>query len=460
MKTLKIFLRVTVALAICFSAALAKSSTPMQFGSVLVTYGKIKTDVAEIATFIPEAKMLFVVGEGNAMEIIDLTDAKLPVRKSTFPLEGEATSVTSYDNLIAASLLAKPDWDIGSVELMKLESGSVRKIVSVKTCYHPDMLTFTPDGKKILVACEGEQGDSKVDLTGAVGIIDLQKGLDKPEVSVIPFEDPSIEPEYITVSKDSKIAWVSLQENNALARVNIDGKSIDAIYDLGYVDHSKPGFALDAVKDKKIKIVNENMWGLRQPDGIKSFEVDGKHFVLTANEGAAVDNMESVYGLKGVLASAKAAGKTVRFGSRSISLFDGDNGKLLWDSGETFERVAADVAPEYFNWNSKKGKKKADSRSDDKGCEPENVTIGMLKDSNGRERRLVFAGLERMSGVAVFDFTDVNAPKLIDYLMDPEDRGPEGLLFISAEESPVAGTALLVVGYEYSKTLVVYQVKP
>lgn len=437
---------------------LVVSTSAFQKSDVLVPLSRTNLTSAEIATYVPEAKMLFVVGEANSMEVVDLTDAKHPVRKSAFSLDGEATSVTSHGNVLAASLLAEPDWEIGFVELMKFENGKVRKVTSVKTCYHPDMVTFTPDGKKILVACEGEQGDSKVDLPGAVAVIDLEKGLEKPEVSIIPFDDPSIEPEYITVSKDSKIAWVSLQENNALARIDVENHRLESIFDLGYVDHSKPGFGLDAVKDKKIKIVNENMWGLRQPDGIKAFEVAGKHYVLTANEGADVENMEAFYGLKGVSASAKKAGKTARFGSRSISLFDGDNGSLLWDSGETFERTFAEVAPEYFNWNSKKGKKSVDARSDDMGCEPENVTVGMVKDASDKERRLVFVGLERMSGVAVFDFTDVNAPKLIDYLMDPQDRGPEGMIFISAEESPLPGTALLVVGYEYSKTLVVYQV--
>jgi hypothetical protein len=114
------------------------------------------------------------------------------------------------------------------------------------------------------------------------------------------------------------------------------------------------------------------------------------------------------------------------------------------------------MAPDYFNWNSKKGKAKMDARSEDKGCEPENVTTGIVGD-----KRYAFVGLERTSGVAVFDITDVengNTPKLEDFYLDPKDRGPEGILFISAENSP-NGEPLLVVGYEYSKTLAVYSVK-
>ena len=146
------------------------------------------------------------------------------------------------------------------------------------------------------------------------------------------------------------------------------------------------------------------------------------------------------------------------FGSRSVSIFDGATGALIWDSGDMLERAIAKVAPDYFNWNAKKKKVKVDARSEDKGCEPENVTVGEVGG-----KRYAFVGLERTSGIAVFDITDVGkssnpSPKLVDYYLDPNDRGPEGLLFIPAGESP-NGTALLVVGYEYSKTLTIYQVK-
>jgi hypothetical protein len=146
------------------------------------------------------------------------------------------------------------------------------------------------------------------------------------------------------------------------------------------------------------------------------------------------------------------------FGSRSVSIFDGATGALVWDSGDMLERMIAKVAPDYFNWNAKKNKVKMDSRSEDKGCEPENVTVGEVAG-----KRYAFVGLERTSGIAVFDITDFGktsnpSPRLVDYYLDPSDRGPEGVLFIPAEKSP-NGTALLVVGYEYSKTLTIYTVK-
>ncbi|MCQ2101738.1 MAG: alkaline phosphatase [Fibrobacter sp.] len=453
-KTVHLLLGVLLAAGMGFAQT---DSAPFQKGNSLELVSRISLKTAEIAAFMPEVKKLFVVGDANAMEVVDLTDAKFPKSLPSFILDGEATSVTVHGNLIAASLLANPAWGEGSVEIMEFVDGNVRKVSTIKACFHPDMITFTPDGSKLLVACEGEPSEERMrDPFGAVGFVDMNR---PAAVTVLPFDDVTIEPEYITVSKDSRWAWVSLQENNALAKVDLLTNKIAGIFDLGFVDHSQKGFALDAVKDGKIDIKNEFMWGLRQPDGIKAFEEAGRHYVLTANEGEDCSDTQKTYGLKDVASLAKEKGVKLKFGSRSVSLFDGMTGKLLWDSGETFERVAAEVAPEYFNWNAKKGKKKADARSDDKGSEPENITVGYVRGPDGNERRLVFVGLERMSGIAVFDFTDIKSPKLIDYFMDPKDRGPEGLIFISAEESPIAGQPLLIVGYEYSKTLVVYAVK-
>jgi len=439
-----------------------KNDGPFQKSNVLKAVSRIELKSAEIAAYMPSVKKLFVVGESNTMEVVDLSNASAPVRLPSFALDGEATSVTVSGDLIAVSLLANPAWEEGFVELLKydvLDSVAPLKKLGVhKVCSQPDMLTFTPDGKKILVACEGEPSEDGIhDPFGGVAFLNVENPRD-PEISIFTFPDSTYEPEYIAVSEDSKYAWVSLQENNKLALVNVNTRNVEKIFDLGYVDHSKPGFGLDAIKDKKIRIENSFIRSLRQPDGIKAFSVGGIPYVVTANEGEDVKNFDP----KTICGDEEKC--KVMFGSRSISIFDGMNGNLIWDSGETLERTFAEVAPEYFNWNSKKDKKKIDARSDDKGCEPENVTVGYLKDSKGANRRLAFVGLERMSGVAVFDFTNVgkggSSPVLLDYFMDPLDRGPEGILFIDAEKSPIPGQPILVVGYEYSKSLVVYTMKP
>ncbi|MCQ2062737.1 MAG: alkaline phosphatase [Fibrobacter sp.] len=436
---------------LCTEALFAqKSAAPEQFqlGGVLEPLGKLPIKTAEISAYMPAKKMLFVVGGEKFLEQVDLSDPSNPRKVGEFPVPGNASSVTVHGNLLAVSVLSEPEWKLGHVQLMRFDD-SLEVVEQYKdVCTQPDMITFTPDGKTLLTACEGSPSNYfEANPIGAVGFISNASG--KPEdwknakVTVTEFTGKNakdIEPEYIAVSKDSKTAWVSLQENNAIAKVDVKAKKIKNTFSLGEVDHSKPGFGLDRVKDGKINIVNENIWSLRQPDGIATFADKGKNYVITANEGEELTTFESDH--------------PVIFGSRSISLFNGDTGELLWDSGDAFEQMIAKLAPEYFNWNSKKGKKKMDARSDAKGCEPENVTVGVV---NGR--RYAFVGLERQSGIAVFDFTDVNAPKLVDYILDTSDRGPEGVLFIDAADSPIPGQALLIVGYEYSKNLTVYKVK-
>ncbi len=435
---------------------------PFVKGDVLEEYSRIELKTAEIAAYMPAAKKLFVVGDENVMEVVDLSNPRKPNRKEAFLLDGEATSVTAHGNYVAVSLLANPDWERGFVELLEVSKGSIKKLGVYGVCYHPDMLTFTPDGKHILVACEGEPSeDMQHDPEGGIAVLDMDLiSQGKNPVITVPLFEAAFEPEYITVSPDSKTAWVSLQENNAIVRFDVANKYVDSIFYLGFVDHTQKGFAVDAIKDGKIRIENANIRSLRQPDGIKAFEVNGRTFVATANEG---DDMKKTDPRFKEMACGDDKNCKLMNGTRSISLFDGFTGELVWDSGEQLERTFAEVAPLYFNWNSKKGTVNIehsgdDSRSDDKGCEPENVTVG-----KAGNRLLGFVGLERMSGIATFDFTDVGVngkmPKLIGYYMDPKDRGPEGVLFIDAKNSPLKGTPLLVVGYEYSKTLVIYKVK-
>ncbi len=494
-----------------------------QKGNVLTPVATLQMAAPEISAYMPEKKLFFVVGGDKLIEMVSFADEKNPKVESRLQLDGPATSVTVHGDLVAVSITAEPDHGLGQVQMFRYAEGLIPVASAQRLCHLPDMVTFTPDGSRILVACEGTpSADYNEDPEGGVAILSVEhgaslndykltpkvldfKGLDSFALRKKGVRSPglhgfvrSIEPEYITVSKDSKWAWVSLQENNALAYVDIAAEKIVDVFPLGYVDHSKPGFGLDVKKDEKVKIKNYPIRGLRQPDGVASFAVGGKTLVLTANEGASVNDYKA-WTDEGTVTDLLADERLDRtvfnddvaphlkkftvsllercdqqgpdevpggkcpyvygFGTRSVSLFDGETGRLLWDSGEEMERAFGKLAPDYFNWNSKKDKVKMDSRSPKKGCEPENVTVGEV---NGK--RYAFVGLERSSGVAVFDLTGVDAsartaPKLVDLYFDPKDRGPEGLLFIPADKSPIYGQALLVVGYEFSKTLTVYRVK-
>lgn len=495
----------------CCCAFAADPSPVFHMGDFLNPLSSISMKTAEIAAYMPSLKKLFVVGDEPIMEVVSLDRPERPRTLGAMKLMGKGSSVTVFNDLIAVSEISKPEQDPGFVEIFQMVEDIPRKVGSYKVCAQPDMITFTPDGKTLLVACEGSPSkDLRVDPVGAIAIMKLGRlnskdslpvwtsilNLDRLDSNSLMAKGvrkagpnsfkQSIEPEYITVSKDSKTAWVSLQENNAIAKINIPAKKVAAVFPLGTVDHSQPGFGMDVRKNGTISIENVPVHGLRQPDGICAFYEKGKHYIVTANEGAPMEGFdgwsdvtnsltlfehnrldENIFDVPTLGALKTLAVSNVdrcglyygkcpyvhSFGTRSISIFDGSTGKLVWDSGDKIEQMLATVAPDYFNWNSKKGTVKMDARSDDKGCEPENVTVGTVGNL-----RVAFVGLERMSGIVVFDITNVNNPDIIDYYMDPKDRGPEGLLFIDAENSPIPGQALLVVGYEYSKTLTIYKV--
>ena len=490
----------------CFAKQNAQSAGPFQLGGVLKPLSTVSLKTAEISAFMPAKKVLFVVGEGKIVEVVDMKNPGLPKKIAETAIPGNASSVTVHGDVVAVSLLEDEEWKDGQVQVMRY-TDSLEVLGLYKVCSQPDMIKFTPDGKTLLVACEGSPStDFSEDPEGGVAILSVKDAskfeswaeaaldvvrfdkLDTAALKKAGVRSPgvkgfvrSLEPEYITVSEDSKWAWVSLQENNAIAKLDVPAKKIAKVFPLGYVDHSKPGFALDAVSNGQIEIKNYPLRGLRQPDGIASFTAGDRHFVLTANEGAPVNDYKAwtdvtaplMLSEKGLLDRTvftdslmaelkdlsvsnleKNGPYMYTFGSRSMSVFDGETGRLVWDSGEIFERTIAKIAPGYFNWNAKKNKFKMDKRSSDKGCEPENVTVGEVN-----RRRYAFVGLERTSGIAVFDITEPQSPRLADFYLDPLDRGPEGVLFIPAEESPIADQALLVVGYEYSKTLTIYTVK-
>ena len=490
----------------CYAKQNATSAGPFQLGGVLTPLSTLSMKTAEISAFMPAKKVLFVVGDAKIAEVVDLSNPGMPKKITEKQIPGNASSVTVFGDLVAVSMLEDDAWKDGQVQVMRY-TDSLEVVGLYKVCSQPDMIKFTPDGKNLLVACEGSPStDYSEDPEGGVAILSVAKAGDaelwkNAELTVARFDKldtaslkkagvrspgvkgfvRSLEPEYITVSDDSRWAWVSLQENNAIAKLDVSAKKIAKVFPLGYVDHSKSGSGLDAVSNGQIEIKNYPLRGLRQPDGIASFTAGDRHFVLTANEGAPVNDYKAwtdvtvpmMFAEQGrldrkvftdsLLAELKDLSVSnlekdgpymYTFGSRSMSVFDGETGRLVWDSGEIFERTIAKIAPGYFNWNAKKNKLKMDKRSSDKGCEPENVTVGEVN-----RRRYAFVGLERTSGVAVIDITEPQSPRLADFYLDPLDRGPEGVLFIPAEESPIADQALLVVGYEYSKTLTIYTVK-
>lgn len=234
-----------------------------------------------------------------------------------------------------------------------------------------------------------------------------------------------------------------------------------------------------------IKIQFEPVFGLYQPDAIASFSINGQTYLVTANEGDTRDydgfNEEIRVGdddylldptrfpnaaeLKdnanlGRLTATTADGdldgdgdydQIVIPGARSFSVWD-SSGNLVFDSGDQLEQITRQAVPSLFNSNGTA--ETFDSRSDNKGPEPEGVVVGTVNN-----RVYAFIGLERTGGVMVYEVTNPNQPQFIEYVSTEGDISPEGLAFIPASQSP-NGQSLLVVSNEVSGTVGVFEFTP
>lgn len=477
----------------------------------------------EIAAWDAETARLFSIdAENNRLLILDLSRPQNPREFASIALAaygGGVNSVAVRDGLVAVAVEADPKQQPGSVVFFDT-AGTFLSAVEVGAL--PDMVTFTPDGRYLLVANEGEPLDycavgADNDPEGSVSIIDLGDGaalVGQGDVrhatftAISPQElDPlvrlfgpaatvgqDLEPEYIAVSADSTTAWVTLQENNAVAVIDLASATVSAIAPLGLKDHSLARNSLDASnRDGAIRITTWPVHGMFLPDAIASFRFRGGDYLITANEGDAreyecFDEQARVGDLEldpvafpdaeslqenselGRLRVTTAQGDTDgdgdfdalwSFGARSIAIWSGA-GELLWDSGNELELITAGALPGLFN--SEGPGTDFDDRSDDKGPEPEGLAVGRF-----RGRTYAFVALERVGGLMVYDITEPRRPFFATYannlgsdgepVVGVADQAPEGVVFVPWAESP-NGRALVVVSHEGSGTVTVFAVLP
>ena len=512
-------------LPISVEASDSKSITLKQIGRYSAGASTVADEPrAEISAYDPASKRLFSINLNlRQLDVIDLSAPESPVLAQTVPLGGKPNSVAVRRGIVAVALEGAQKTDPGSVKFFDA-SGAFLNLLSVGAL--PDMLVFSPNGRWLLVANEGEpnsynQADS-VDPDGSVSVIDMRgdaTSLTQLDVRTagfsasIPQENPSsirvfgpnatitkdLEPEYITVSHDSKTAWVTLQENNAIAMLDIPSATFTKIVGLGFKDHLLIENKLDA-SDRDVPgssnsgIINIRNWpvlGMYQPDSIASYRVKGKTYLVMANEGDARDytgfSEEARVGALTLDGAAFAAQgfpdvttgpdglrnndnlgrltvtntlgntdgdtefeKLYVFGARSFSIRKAD-AELLYDSGDDLEQRTATLVPTTFNSNG--AVDTFDTRSDNKGPEPEGLAIGKVSD-----RTYAFIGLERTGGVMVYDISKPTAPTFVTYVnTTPTDLSPEGLIFIKKSHSP-NGRPLLVVSHEVSNTVTIFEV--
>ncbi|MEN2988562.1 choice-of-anchor I family protein [Tistrella sp. BH-R2-4] len=447
---------------------------------------------SEIVAYDKATNRVFVVGPNG----VDILDARTGVVLGGLDTSdfGGANSVSVKNGMVAVAIGAEDKTQPGTVMVFDTDGAEIGRYTVGSL---PDMVTFTPDGTRILVANEGEPEDyTQGDPEGSISVIDLATGTvqtagftqfndqaDALKADGVRIFGPGstvaqdIEPEYIAISADGQTAYATLQENNAIAIIDLSGETpvVTEIVPLGYKDHSLAGNEFDASdRDDGINIANHPVFGMYMPDTIASYAgQDGKTYLVIANEGDAREwadyaEEERVKDLTldptafpdaealqadddlGRLTVTRELGDTdgdgdydalYAYGGRSFSILD-DQGRMIFDSGAAIEKTIAARYPELWD----------DSRSDNKGPEPEGVTVGHYGAST-----LAFIGLERSSATMVFDITDPENVTFLDLIATEGDVSPEGLLYIAAGDA-ADGIAKLIVANEVSGTTTLYNI--
>ncbi len=531
----------------------------VQFHSASSTIYAINSAADEPTIEIIDASTLTSDVLANPLSSENLTSITLvlPTEQNSVQLAGP-TSLAVSGNWMAVAMPAADKATNGMVLFYNgLDTSSPTFVKAVEVGNLPDMVTFTPDASKVLTANEGEpSGDYTIDPEGSISIISIVDGTPSDTSINISFSDyngkqadlekqgmhfpnPSgrtingslisttvaqdLEPEYITTTNE--VAYITLQENNGLAIVDLSDNSVKVI-GLGFKDWSE--FQIDGMEDGTVSFGQyDNLYGMYMPDTIATFQWKDANFLVTANEGDAREyffdtlntdgvqdedlcnaaggqdfdeddgclsyteetqgrrldyspgsNLETIAGddprdfdftafplgrltVTNVLGDSDNNGEyeaLYAYGARSFTIWD-TNGLVVFDSGDDFERITASIHGNAFNNNNDENE--GDSRSANKGPEPEALTVGQVGD-----KTYAFIGMERLGGIFVYDVTNPYDAKFVDYMINRDlteggdligDSAPEGMVFVDATNSPT-GNALVIIGNEASGTVSVWQI--
>jgi len=481
---------------------------------------------SEISAFDPVTKRLFITnGATNQVDVVDISQVAAPNRLSSLVLSSYGATVQSVavKNGQLAVAIGSNDKTGTKGRVAIFNTSTLALTSQTEVGYLPDMVTFNSDGSKVIVANEAEPAaaepytgdDSYRDQPGTIGMIvvaDATPTANRDGYSEVGFTDAvltdaadgtpvrlggtprnnkefDLEPEYITISGD--YAYVTLQENNAVAKVDISAASpvLEGVISLGAKAYdSASGNRIDIEEDGEIRLQHyPELYGLYMPDTIASYSYGGQTFLVTANEGdgrewidsnedgfvdeikikdlplaASIDaaytndnDLKVVKDMGGVDTDGDGVydryDKLYTYGARSFTIWN-SSGALVWDSGDQFSVQTASHEPALFNQDEGV----MDGRSGNKGVEPEALAIGQV---NGKT--YAFIGFERQSAIVTYDISNPYDPHYVSYMPTHTDNdvSPEGMLFIPAYQSP-NGRDLLVVSYEMSGSTVIYEIKP
>lgn len=457
---------------------------------------------AHVSTFDVITNRLFSTNnQNNTIEIIDISNVSTPIISIDFidmsSYGSDIKSVSCTNGFLAIAVEATTKTDNGTIVIFETSDLTTPYYIA-NVGASPTMVTFTPDGNYILSANEGKPSDDyQIDPLGSISLIDV---LNKTEQTIdfTTFNTneadlekngfrvfgpagvnlnskadlaTDIEPEYITLSDDSSTAYITLQENNGIAKFDIATATFDTIYPLGTKNLSTSYYDLS---NNDRNVGNFQSWPILnfyQPNNIDFFTSNGNEYIITANEGEIRDlpsyseksslsdltiNLNSpLFGIGelnitddasktqyidwlkedqniGALKVTKANGsedggisydRFFGFGGRSFSIWN-TSGKLVYDSGN-------ELTLRTYNLGSY-----PDNNSNEKGIEPKSIKVFTSEDQN-----FAAIGLEGNGDVLIYNITDVYNPLFVQRLIN---TSPEDLLVIDADDSPNEKTLLIV----------------
>lgn len=449
---------------------------------------------AEITAFDEKTNRLFAVNNSavNKIDVIDITNPAAPKLVGSIsmqPYGGLVNSVDVRDGKLAAAIESINKQANSKVVVFDTET--LRPLKTILVGALPDMVTYSKDGNFILTANEGEPNDSYTDdPIGSVSIINVKNNYSVSNIDFAGFAGKlaelsskgfrvfgpglslakDVEPEYITTSEDGKMAWVTLQENNAIAEIDIRSATVRTIYPLGFKNYGLSGNNVDlSDRDSRISFANAPVFGMYMPDAIASTQFEGNTYLFTANEGdareytgftemkrvnqvvldpvafpnAAALKADAVLGRLNMTTTLGDKDKDGDFdeiyslGARSFTVWDASTGNLVWDSKDQLDKESFTLG--LYD----------DLRSDDKGSEPEAITIGRVG-----SKTIAIIGLERADAFAIYDVSNPTSPVFVK--MFKTGDAPEGVLFIPASKSPIQ-QSLIVVSSENDGFVKIYK---
>ncbi|MDP2404393.1 MAG: choice-of-anchor I family protein [Methylotenera sp.] len=459
-----------------FLPAVASADTTFSSLTKQWTYSHALTGVtgyaAEIAAFDSATNSLWVAGV-SGVDVLNASTGSLVQHIDTTAF-GSINSVAIYNGIAAFAMESTTRTDAGTIKFFDTTTRTLSSGVnSVTVGSLPDMITFTKDGSKLLVANEGTPtvyDNPILDPVGSVSIINMSTrtvdatvgfaGVAQTGSYLRTNTGMDFEPEYIAVNAAGTKAYVSLQEANAMAVLDLTTNTFSSVIGLGAKDFSASGNYIDpndrdyisgSSGPTKTILRPSSVVGLYQPDAIGAYESNGQTFIVMANEGdTREDDGDKVRAssLSGtptdlrrlnISSTDSVPGNLVTFGARSFSIRD-EAGNIVYDSGSLLDAKAIELG--IYD----------DARSDDKGVEPEGVELMVIGD-----RTYAFIGLERTtkSAVGIFDVTNPTNVSFIDMIVSDGDLAPEGLKGFT-----MGGMHYLAVANEVSNTTSLYSLAP